>query len=88
VPDYLYRCGECQNERDRRERMLYGTAVLCECGAPMHRVPHVLGVNWGGHWACDRHPNSNAVIDGAEQRRDEEVPNVASPILLPDGTEL
>ena len=87
MPEYLYRCAN-GHEQDRRERMLYGTAVLCECGATMWRVPQVQRVNWGGHWACERHPNANAVIGGAEQRREEMIPNVASPILLPDGTEL
>ena len=88
MPEYLYRCKNCRAERDRVERMLWGTAIVCECGTVMHRVPQPLGVNWGGKWTCEMHPNSNFVIDGAEQRREEMTPNVASPILLPDGTEL
>ena len=88
MPEYLYRCGKCKEERDRRERMFYGTAILCGCGTEMHRVPQTFRVNWGGTWSCETHPNMNFVIDGAEQRREETIPHVASPILLPDGTEL
>ena len=88
MPEYLYRCGECKEEQDRRERMFYGTAVLCECGALMHRVPQPIGVNWGGHWACEMHPRANEAFNGAEQRREEMIPNVASQVVLSDGYEL
>ncbi len=76
MPDYVYRC-TCGKTTERRERMLYGTAVICDCGCHMWRVPQAQRVNWGGAWPSEMHPNMREVVEGAEQRREETVPHVA-----------
>lgn len=48
MASYLYRCPR-GHEMYRTERMLYGTAIICEsCQAVMHRVPQPTRVNWNG----------------------------------------
>lgn len=48
MPEYLYRCDQ-GHEQERRERMFYGTAVMCpDCEQVMHRVPQRVAVTWGG----------------------------------------
>ena len=71
MPEYLYRDG-VGHVRRVVHRMLYQTAVLCDCGAQMHRVPQVPGVNWNGNRAT--HQRSQAVqdlLDTAPERRDK-----------------
>jgi len=47
MPEFIYLCPE-GHEREVEVRMLYSTAILCDCGLVMHRKPNVPMVNWGG----------------------------------------
>ena len=48
MPEYVYTCTQ-GHEWEITERMLYGTARVCEtCSEVMHRKPHALAVTWGG----------------------------------------
>lgn len=72
MPEYLYR-DKKGHTRIILQRMLYGTAVVCEtCGEEMKRVPQAARINWNGNRAVSEiHPNIKRLIDGAPKRRDE-----------------
>jgi len=45
----LYEYGDARgHRREVVHRMLYGTAIVCECGLTMRRIPQAPAVNWGG----------------------------------------
>jgi hypothetical protein len=46
MPNYLYRC-PC-GDREIIHSMKQETAVICENGHTMHRVPQLTRVNWVG----------------------------------------
>ncbi len=69
MPLYIYR-DENGHEREMVHRMLYGTAVVCECGATMHRVPQLHPINWGA-FRAELHPRIKGLIDHAEENRDK-----------------
>jgi len=49
MPDYVYKCPQCQATRDISHRMLYTTGILCLVDSrPMYRIPQLIRVNWDG----------------------------------------
>lgn len=73
MPAYCYRCPK-GHEIPRTERMLYGTAIVCEsCQAAMHRVPQPVMVNWGGlrPSAGQMHPRIAEHIAAAPRLQDD-----------------
>lgn len=47
MPTYIY-IDEAGHTRELEVRMLYSTAVVCECGRVMHRKPQAARINWNG----------------------------------------
>lgn len=72
MPSYVYTC-EQGHRIERRERMFYSTAVVCDCGGEMHRVPQPFTVNWNGLAPSqgELHPNIRQHIENAPERREQ-----------------
>jgi len=71
MPEYLYR-DPAGHELEMAHRMAYGTAVVCECGLPMHRVILPVSINWnGGRAGYEPAPDVQELIRTAPQRREE-----------------
>lgn len=75
MPEYVYLCPQCDNERVVIHHMRENPDVYCTCGHRMHRRPLRLAVNWNGLPPSrgELHPNLRRLIDDAPRRRDEEV---------------
>lgn len=67
---YLYRCPD-GHERQRRHPHTWESETMCMCGKPMHRVPQVFRVNWGGLAPSQGGlgPAAKALLDPNEQAR-------------------
>lgn len=67
MPAYVYRC-TAGHEREVTHGMLDAPLVLCpECDQPMHKVPRVVAVTWGG------------LPPSREPERAKEVQNIIDP---------
>jgi putative FmdB family regulatory protein len=73
MPDYVYRCHVCREQREVTHSMFSGIPVVCECGNRMHKVPQVAAVNWNGPTpsAGGLHPLVRELNNTESQRRDE-----------------
>ncbi len=71
MPQYLY-IDEAGHTRDVFVRMLYTTAIVCECGRVMHRKPQVTRINWSGlrPSAGEVHPNISRHVADTPRRLD------------------
>lgn len=70
MPTYLYRDAR-GHAREMEHRMLYSTGIVCECGAPMWRVPQIPMVNWQGGRAIDSRPAEvQRLLDTVPERKD------------------
>ena len=72
MPTYVYLDAKGHTQ-EISHRMLYGTAIICECGLTMLRVPQSFRVNWNGRApsAGDISPVVQQMIDNAPRGRDE-----------------
>lgn len=80
MPEYIYRCPECQNEVTVAESMLAESQIYCsECDEQMRRKPLWMRVNWGGLRPSqgELHPNIKREIAAAERSREEMIPHVS-----------
>ena len=80
MPEYIYRCPECQNEATVIEPMLAESQITCgKCGEQMRRKPLWMRVNWGGLRPSqgELHPNIKKEIAAAERNREEMIPHVS-----------
>ena len=78
MPEYIYRC-KAGHEQTIIEPMFTVTTTWCaECGAKMARKPQIISVNWGGLAPSQGElaPVQKAIIEGAPERRDKEVPHL------------
>lgn len=74
MPNYIYRCPECECEIELARPMLDDQPVICpECEEFMQRKPQVIAVNWNGvppSKQAEVTPAVREMINGAEERRD------------------